>query len=444
MRFGNYHEKEFDTVNPGDSGNTGVTNKHHNNNKYDHQDNTCYIKNEWGRPSNVDPRNDTQSEDPLFLDDHLTPPTHTNTDGSIKSTWRFKVEDPYHTNPLQPPMIHRIIVGFDDPNQVQDDTTDEFLDDLNEQDWIDDESTDLTDEEYGAIPDFCCGCCCAGVGHGDDQYYYDDSYDEVNDLYDFYNEILNQYHAARDRHEADVEDYATWTQEDDPVDELANRLSWVTSGLLTGDLDLPSAMEAIDNVYDGIEDDLNAIVNNDKRPFKEHEVSPIGSESNKKNGCEATHTCGCASGDLNGLGNCRGREYDTLYCKLTQLSWYLRKLREVLDLTEDPDTDPDVNANKAGMLIEAVVHAIVWDDLLADALQNPDDDLERDFNKGCLEEDCAEMIKLLSHSKTNYVVGYAIRTWMNRLNDQVIGGLEALTRDHPVLRRLDNGRLIIN
>ena len=443
MRFGNYHEKEFDTVNPGDSGNTGVTNKHRNN-KYDHQDDTCYIKNEWGRPSNVDPRNDTQSEDPLFLDDHLTPPTHTNTDGSIKSTWRFKVEDPYHTNPLQPPMIHRIIVGFDDPNQVQDDTTDEFLDDLNERDWIDDGSTDLTDEEYRAIPDFCCDCCCAGVGYGDDQYHYDDSYDEVNDLYDFYNEILNQYHAARDRHEADIEDYATWTQEDDPVDELANRLSWVTSGLLTGDLDLPSAMEAIDNVYDGIEDDLNAIVNNDKRPFKEHEVGPIGSESNKKNGSEATHTCGCASGDLNGFGDCRGREYDTLYCKLTQLSWYLRKLREVLDLTEDPDTDPDVNANKAGMLIEAVVHAIVWDDLLADALQNPDDDLERDFNKGCLEEDCAEMIKLLSHSKTNYVVGYAIRTWMNRLNDQVIGGLEAITGDHPVLRRLDNGRLIID
>ena len=103
-----------------------------------------------------------------------------------------------------------------------------------------------------------------------------------------------------------------------------------------------------------------------------------------------------------------------------------------------------MNANKAGMLIEAVVHAIVWDDLLADALQNPDDDLERDFNKGCLEEDCAEMIKLLSHSKTNYVVGYAIRTWMNRLNDQVIGGLEAITGDHPVLRRLDNGRLIID
>ena len=266
----------------------------------------------------------------------------------------------------------------------------------------------------------------------------------MNDLYDFYNEILNQYHAARDRHEADVEDYATWTQEDDPVDELANRLSWVTSGLLTGDLDLPSAMEAIDNVYDGIEDDLNAIVDNDKRPFNEHEVGPIGSESNKKNGPEATHACGCSSGDLNGLDDCRGREYDTLCCKLTQLSWYLRKLREVLDLTEDPDTDPDVNANKAGMLIEAVVHAIVWDDLLADALQNPDDDLERDFNKGCLEEDCAEMIKLLSHSKTNYVVGYAIRTWMNRLNDQVIGGLEAITGDHPVLRRLDNGRLIIN
>ena len=443
MRFGNYHEKEFDTVNPGDSGNTGGTNKHRNN-KYDHQDDTCYNKNEWGRPSNVDPRNDTQSEDPLFLDDHLTPPTHTNADGSIKSTWCFKVEDPYRTNPLQPPMIHRIIVGFDDPNQVQDDATDEFLDDLNERDWIDDGSTDLTDEEYGAIPDFCCDCCCAGVGHGDDQYHYDDSYDEVNDLYDFYNEILNQYHAARDRHEADVEDYATWTQEDDPVDELANRLSWVTSGLLTGDLDLPSAMEAIDNVYDGIEDDLNAIVNNDKRPFNEHEVSPIGSESNKKNGPEATCACGCTSGDRNGLDGCRKRGYDTLYYKLTQLSWYLRKLREVLDLTETPDTDPDVNANKAGMLIEAVVHAIVWDDLLADALQNPDDDLERDFNKGCLEEDCAEMIKLLSHSKTNYVVGYAIRTWMNRLNDQVIGGLEALTRDHPVLRRLDNGRLIID
>lgn len=442
MRFGNYHEKEFDTVNPGDSGNTGGTNKHRNN-KYDHQDDTCYIKNEWGRPSNVDPRNDTQSEDPLFLDDSLTP-THTNTDGSIKSTWCFKVEDSYHTNPLQPPMIHRIIVGFDDPNQVQDDTTDEFLDDLNERDWIDNESTDLTDGEYGAIPDFCCECCCAGVGHGNDQYYYDDSYDEVNDLYDFYNEILNQYHAARDRHEADVEDYATWTQEDDPVDELANRLSWVTSGLLTGDLDLSSAMEAIDNVYDGIEDDLNAIVDNDKRPFNEHEVGPIGSESNKKNGPEATHTCGCSSGDLNGLDDCRGREYDTLCCKLTQLSWYLRKLREVLDLTEDPDTDPDVNANKAGMLIEAIVHAIVWDDLLADALQNPDDDLERDFNKGCLEEDCVEMIKLLSHSKTNYVVGYAIRTWMNRLNDQVIGGLEAITGDHPVLRRLDNGRLIID
>lgn len=442
MRFGNYHEKEFDTVNPGDSGNTGVTNKHRNN-KYDHQDDTCYIKNEWGRPSNVDPRNDTQSEDPLFLDDSLTP-THTNTDGSIKSTWCFKVEDSYHTNPLQPPMIHRIIVGFDDPNQVQDDTTDEFLDDLNERDWIDNESTDLTDGEYGAIPDFCCECCCAGVGHGNDQYYYDDSYDEVNDLYDFYNEILNQYHAARDRHEADVEDYDTWTQEDDPVDELANRLSWVTSGLLTGDLDLSSAMEAIDNVYDGIEDDLNAIVDNDKRPFNEHEVGPIGSESNKKNGPEATHACGCSSGDLNGLDDCRGREYDTLCCKLTQLSWYLRKLREVLDLTEDPDTDPDVNANKAGMLIEAIVHAIVWDDLLADALQNPDDDLERDFNKGCLEEDCVEMIKLLSHSKTNYVVGYAIRTWMNRLNDQVIGGLEAITGDHPVLRRLDNGRLIID
>lgn len=442
MRFGNYHEKEFDTVNPGDSGNTGVTNKHRNN-KYDHQDDTCYIKNEWGRPSNVDPRNNTQSEDPLFLDDSLTP-THTNTDGSIKSTWCFKVEDSYHTNPLQPPMIHRIIVGFDDPNQVQDDTTDEFLDDLNERDWIDNESTDLTDGEYGAIPDFCCECCCAGVGHGNDQYYYDDSYDEVNDLYDFYNEILNQYHAARDRHEADVEDYATWTQEDDPVDELANRLSWVTSGLLTGDLDLSSAMEAIDNVYDGIEDDLNAIVDNDKRPFNEHEVGPIGSESNKKNGPEATHACGCSSGDLNGLDDCRGREYDTLCCKLTQLSWYLRKLREVLDLTEDPDTDPDVNANKAGMLIEAIVHAIVWDDLLADALQNPDDDLERDFNKGCLEEDCVEMIKLLSHSKTNYVVGYAIRTWMNRLNDQVIGGLEAITGDHPVLRRLDNGRLIID
>lgn len=423
MRFGNYHEKEFDTVNPGDSGNTGGTNKHRNN-KYDHQDDTCYIKNEWGRPSNVDPRNDTQSEDSLFLDDHLTPPTH--------------------TNPLQPPMIHRIIVGFDDPNQVQDDTTDEFLDDLNERDWIDNESTDLTDGEYGAIPDFCCECCCAGVGHGNDQYHYDDSYDEVNDLYDFYNEILNQYHAARDRHEADVEDYATWTQEDDPVDELANRLSWVTSGLLTGDLDLSSAMEAIDNVYDGLEDDLNAIVDNDKRLFNEHEVGPIGSESNKKNGPEATHACGCSSGDLNGLDDCRGREYDALYCKLTQLSWYLRKLREVLDLTEDPDTDPDVNANKAGMLIEAVVHAIVWDDLLADALQNPDDDLERDFNKGCLEEDCAEMIKLLSHSKTNYVVGYAIRTWMNRLNDQVIGGLEAITGDHPVLRRLDNGRLIID
>lgn len=443
MRFGNYHEKEFDTVNPGDSGNTGGTNKHRND-KYDHQDDTCYIKNEWGRPSNVDPRNNTQSEDSLFLDDHLTPPTHTNTDGSIKSTWCFKVEDSYHTNPLQPPMIHRIIVGFDDPNQVQDDTTDEFLDDLNERDWIDNESTDLTDGEYGAIPDFCCECCCAGVGHGNDQYYYDDSYDEVNDLYDFYNEILNQYHAARDRHEADVEDYATWTQEDDPVDELANRLSWVTSGLLTGDLDLSSAMEAIDNVYDGIEDDLNAIVDNDKRPFNEHEVGPIGSESNKKNGPEATHACGCSSGDLNGLDDCRGREYDTLCCKLTQLSWYLRKLREVLDLTEDPDTDPDVNANKAGMLIEAIVHAIVWDDLLADALQNPDDDLERDFNKGCLEEDCVEMIKLLSHSKTNYVVGYAIRTWMNRLNDQVIGGLEAITGDHPVLRRLDNGRLIID
>lgn len=443
MRFGNYHEKEFDTVNPGDSGNTGGTNKHRNN-KYDHQDDTCYIKNEWGRPSNVDPRNDTQSEDSLFLDDHLTPPTHTNTDGSIKSTWCFKVEDSYHTNPLQPPMIHRIIVGFDDPNQVQDDTTDEFLDDLNERDWIDNESTDLTDGEYGAIPDFCCECCCAGVGHGNDQYHYDDSYDEVNDLYDFYNEILNQYHAARDRHEADVEDYATWTQEDDPVDELANRLSWVTSGLLTGDLDLSSAMEAIDNVYDGIEDDLNAIVDNDKRLFNEHEVAPIGSESNKKNGPEATHACGCSSGDLKGLDDCRGREYDALYCKLTQLSWYLRKLREVLDLTEDPDTDPDVNANKAGMLIEAVVHAIVWDDLLADALQNPDNDLERDFNKGCLEEDCVEMIKLLSHSKTNYVVGYAIRTWMNRLNDQVIGGLEAITGDHPVLRRLDNGRLIID
>lgn len=443
MRFGNYHEKEFDTVNPGDSGNTGVTNKHRNN-KYDHQDDTCYIKNEWGRPSNVDPRNNTQSEDPLFLDDHPTPPTHTNTDGSIKSTWCFKVEDSYHTNPLQPPMIHRIIVGFDDPNQVQDDTTDEFLDDLNERDWIDNESTDLTDGEYGAIPDFCCECCCVGVEHGNDQYHYDDSYDEVNDLYDFYNEILNQYHAARDRHEADVEDYATWTQEDDPVDELANRLSWVTSGLLTGDLDLPSAMEAIDNVYDGIEDDLNAIVDNDKRPFNEHEVGPIGSESNKKNGPEATHACGCSSGDLNGLDDCRGREYDTLYYKLTQLSWYLRKLREVLDLTEDPDTDPDVNANKAGMLIEAVVHAIVWDDLLANALQNPDDDLERDFNKGCLEEDCAEMIKLLAHSKTNYVVGYAIRTWMNRLNDQVIGGLEAITGDHPGLRRLDNGRLIID
>lgn len=442
MRFGNYHEKEFNTVNPGDSGNTGGTNKHRNN-KYDHQDDTCYIKNEWGRPSNVDPRNNTQSEDPLFLDDRLTP-THTDADDPIKGTWRFKVGDSYHTNPLQPPMIHRIIVGFDDPNQVQDDTTDEFLDDLNERDWIDNESTDLTDGEYGAIPDFCCGCRRVKVGRGDDQYHCGDPYDEVNDLYDFYNEILNQYHAARDRHEADVEDYATWTQEDDPVDELANRLSWVTSGLLTGDLDLPSAMEAIDNVYDGIEDDLNAIVDNDKRPFNEHEVGPIGSESNKKNGPEATHACGCSSGDLNGLDDCRGREYDTLCCKLTQLSWYLRKLREVLDLTEDPDTDPDVNANKAGMLIEAVVHAIVWDDLLADALQNPDDDLERDFNKGCLEEDCAEMIKLLSHSKTNYVVGYAIRTWMNRLNDQVIGGLEAITGDHPVLRRLDNGRLIID
>lgn len=438
MRFGNYHEKEFDTASPDDFGNTGGTNKHRNN-KYAHQDDTSYIKNEWERPFNVDPRNDTQSEDPLFLDDHITP-THTDTDGPIKSTWCFKVEDPYHTNPLQPPMIHRIIVGFDDPNQVQDDTTDEFLDDLNERDWIDNEPADLVDGGCGAIPDF----CCAGVGHGDDQCHYDDSYDEVNDLYDFYNEILDQYHAARDRHEADTEDYNTWTQEDDPVDELVNRLSWVTSGLLTGDLDLPSAMEAIDNVYDGIEDDLNAIVNNDKRPFNEHEVSPIGSESNKKNGPEATHACGCASGDLNGLDDCRGREYDTLYYKLTQLSWYLRKLREVLDLTEAPDTDPDVNANKAGMLIEAVVHAIVWDDLLADALQNPDDDLERDFNKGCLEEDCAEMIKLLSHSKTNYVVGYAIRTWMNRLNDQVIGGLEALTRDHPVLRRLDNGRLIID
>lgn len=444
MRFGNYHEKEFDTVNPGDSGNTGVTNKHRNN-KYDHQDDTCYIKNEWGRPSNVDPRNDTQSEDPLFLDDHLTPPTHTNADGSIKSTWCFKVEDPYRTNPLQPPMIHRIIVGFDDPNQVQDDTTDEFLDDLNERDWIDNEPTDLVDGECGAIPDFCCGCRRVEVDHGDDQFHCGDSYDEVNDLYDFYNEILNQYHAARDRHETDAEDYNTWTQEDDPVDELVNRLSWVASGLLTGDLDLPSAMEAIDNVYDGIEDDLNAIVDNDKRIFNRHEVvDSIGPESNKKNGSEEARSCGCASGDLNGLDDCRGREYDTLYYKLTQLSWYLRKLREVLDLTEAPDTDPDVNANKAGMLIEAVVHAIVWDDLLADALQNPDDDLERDFNKGCLEEDCAEMIKLLSHSKTNYVVGYAIRTWMNRLNDQVIGGLEALTRDHPVLRRLDNGRLIID
>ena len=438
MRFGNYHEKEFDTVSPDDPVDTGVTNK------YAHQDDTSYIKKEWERPSNVDPRNNTQSEDPLFLDDHLTPSTHTDTDGPIKGTWCFKVEDSYHTNPLQPPMIHRLIVGFDDPNQVQDDTTDEFLDDLNERDWIDNESTDLTDGEYGAIPDFCCGCRRVEVGRGDDQYHCGDPYDEVNDLYNFYNEILNQYHAARDRHEADVEDYATWTQEDDPVDELANRLSWVTSGLLTGDLDLPSAMEAIDNVYDGIEDDLNAIVDNDKRPFNEHEVGPIGSESNKKNGPEATHACGCSSGDLNGLDDCRGREYDTLYCKLTQLSWYLRKLREVLDLTEDPDTDPDVNANKAGMLIEAVVHAIVWDDLLADALQNPDDDLERDFNKGCLEEDCAEMIKLLSHSKTNYVVGYAIRTWMNRLNDQVIGGLEAITGDHPVLRRLDNGRLIID
>ena len=443
MRFGNYHEKEFDTVNPGDSGNTGGTNKHRNN-KYDHQDDTSYIKKEWERPSNVDPRNNTQSEDPLFLDDHLTPSTHTDTDGPIKGTWCFKVEDSYHTNPLQPPMIHRLIVGFDDPNQVQDDTTDEFLDDLNERDWIDNESTDLTDGEYGAIPDFCCGCRRVEVGRGDDQYYCGDPYDEVSDLYDFYNEILNQYYAARDRHETDAEDYNTWTQEDDPVDELVNRLSWVTSGLLTGDLDLPSAMEAIDNVYDGIEDDLNAIVDNDKRPFNEHEVGPIGSESNKKNGPEATHACGCSSGDLNGLDDCRGREYDTLCCKLTQLSWYLRKLREVLDLTEDPDTDPDVNANKAGMLIEAVVHAMVCDYLRSDALQKPDDDLERDFYKGCLEEDCAEMIKLLSHSKTNYVVGYAIRTWMNRLNDQVIGGLEAITGDHPVLRRLDNGRLIID
>lgn len=447
MRFGNYNEKEFDDANH-DAPVTENASIKDINNKYDHQYDSPYLKKKWVRPSNTknsDPQNDAQLNPP-FLDDQSTK-EHT-TPNLIKNTWRFKVEDPYHVNPFEPPVIHRVLVGFDDLNQVQDDTTDEILDNLNKIDWIEDEPTNPNDYDHECGDDQVFHCdhyCCNEIDHQYDYYDCDDaSYDEANDLYDFYNEILNQYQTARDRYKADTENESSWTREEDPVDELVNRLGWVTSGLLTGELGLVSAMDAIDNLYDGIEDDLNAIVDNDKRIFNEHEVGPIGSESNKKNESEAIHTCECASGDRNEFDGCRGREYNALYYKLTQLSWYLRKLREVLDLTDDPATDPDVNANKAGMLIEAVVHAIVWDDLLTDALQNPDDDLERDFNKWCLEEDCAEMIKLLSHAKTNYVVGYAIRTWMNRLNDQVIGGLEALTRDCPSLRKLDNGRLIID
>ena len=403
MRFGNYDEKEFNT----DS-------------KRDDSDNVEFR-------TNV-----STDKQPLFLDDQFTAHKQENDDSPTKNTWDFNVEDPYHTfkhsNPLTTPAIHRIIVRFNDLNEVEEDNKDEFLDDLNREDWAD---------EFDCASHSACG---ESTYHGDDCCHYhdcdcdcEDAYESANDLYDFYNEVLNQYY-TKNSHDPEVD--FSWRQEDDPVDELVNRLGWITSSLLTGEINLVSAMDAIDNVYYGIEDDLNDIVHNDTKDLHEHKVGFTGDAGE-------TYSCCCASDATDDESHDKD-SYDSLYRKLTQLSWYLRKLREVLDLTETPDTDPDVNANKAGMLIEAVVHAIVWDDLLADALQNPDDDLERDFNKGCLEEDCAEMIKLLSHSKTNYVVGYAIRTWMNRLNDQVIGGLEALTRDHPVLRRLDNGRLIID
>ena len=128
---------------------------------------------------------------------------------------------------------------------------------------------------------------------------------------------------------------------------------------------------------------------------------------------------------------------------LHQLRWRLCALDGVLEAAEDPKSDPYMNASKAGGLIKDIVALVVWNDGLCDALQNPRSDTDRDFSKGCLEEDLDETIGLLGHARSNYVVAYAVREWLERFSDQVIGGLDAVKDERPSLRRLDTGRLII-
>lgn len=262
--------------------------------------------------------------------------------------------------------------------------------------------------------------------------------DDTNELYNRHSEELDRLYSEWTDGPCD----GAWREDDDPVEELANRLDWITGGLRSGEVDVRTAIDAVDNLYVGLEDDLNALILQPGDGASDDD----GGSDDEDSDASSCGCCGCGHGDGSSCGADWGdAPEDEMEIRrlLHQLRWRLCALDGVLEAAEDPKSDPYMNASKAGGLIKDIVALVVWNDGLCDALQNPRSDTDRDFNKGCLEEDLDETIGLLGHARSNYVVAYAVREWLERFGDQVIGGLDAVKDERLSLRRLDTGRLII-
>lgn len=241
----------------------------------------------------------------------------------------------------------------------------------------------------------------------------------------------------------------------DAVDELIRRLDYISNGLRVGDLDIKGARIVIDHIYDGIEEGLDNEYATHKVEQSTkgmlHAINPLDwvEFMNPEDSTESVDSNGTGLPD--GINPSMRHDYDELMRSMSLIQWYLRKMKyDYIDDNDEYHRDPILSATNVAMLISVITDTIVNSDVVTNALMNPCNEVERDFDKGCLEDITREFTELLGHATTDYVVRYATRNWMEQFSDSIlVDVMDTLINDDeiPVKQtRLEDGgfRLLVS